>query len=460
MALPPFDPTNPIPNNPFYFPTTNSVNGPDGPLIIGEGLSVSQGGVLSATSSQTSVNSIIAGPGIITNGSVGTVTITNSGVLEVQGGAGISVSAATGTVLISATDLGTVTSVGTGYGLNVVGSAGPITSAGSIELSDSGVAAGVYSYPQLQVDDKGRIITIVSQTAIQSVSASSPLASSGGVNPTLSVANATTTSSGVVQLSDSIASSSSTTAATSLAVKLAFDEGAAAIPKACLTGKGALITATALGVPDTLSPGANGQVLSADSTAAGGLAWVDNAIGTVTQVNTGTGLTGGPFTDTGTISLADIPNVAGSYTNAAFTVDAQGRLISASNGAAPVLQVTGTAPIQVTAGQLPNVSIDAASTSAPGAVQLYNALDSNSTALALTAAQGKNLQDQINSLVISNNLTLGGTLDAATGLLLTVTTEGAANGFIAGREQRIFRHRQDPWNLHPSGRHPDRHFSG
>ena len=211
MALSPFDPTNPIPNNPFYFPQTNSVNGPDGPLIIGEGLSVSQGGVLSATAVQTSVNSIIAGPGILTNGSVGTVTISNGGVLEVQAGAGITVSAGTGTVVISATDLGTVTSVGTGYGLNVVGSAGPITGAGSIELSDSGVVAGTYNYPQIQVDDKGRVVSIVSQTALQSVSASAPLSSSGGANPTISIATATTTNPGAVQLSDSIASTSSTT---------------------------------------------------------------------------------------------------------------------------------------------------------------------------------------------------------------------------------------------------------
>lgn len=155
--------------------------------------------------------------------------------------------------------------------------------------------------------------------------------------------------------------------------------------------------------------------------------------GTVTNIATGAGLVGGPITTSGTISLGFSGAVAGSYAYPSITVDAYGRITTVANGVPPVTSITGDTPVQITGSvSTPNISIGSASTTEPGVVQLNNTTASTSTFQALTAAQGKILQDQIDALSFSSNLTFAGTIDASTSMMVTVTAEAAAVGFVIG----------------------------
>jgi hypothetical protein len=100
--------------------------------------------------------------------------------------------------------------------------------------------------------------------------------------------------------------------------------------------------------------------------------------GTVTQVNTGTGLTGGPITATGTVSLANTSVTANTYgganTAVVIQVDGQGRINSATNVAIAIsnsdVSGLGTMSIQnannvaITGGSISNTTISTANISA------------------------------------------------------------------------------------------------
>lgn len=79
--------------------------------------------------------------------------------------------------------------------------------------------------------------------------------------------------------------------------------------------------------------------------------------GNTLQILGGTGLSSvASTTDTLTLNLDNTAVSAGAYTYAGFTVDAQGRLIAASSGTAPVTSVGGTAPIASSGGTTPVIS--------------------------------------------------------------------------------------------------------
>ena len=189
---------------------------------------------------------------------------------------------------------------------------------------------------------------------------------------------------------------------------------------------GGIVTRIIAGENITVSGDGTGEV-TISSTGGGG------GSGSVTQIDTGTGLTGGPITDTGTVSLADTAVSPGTYTNSTVTVDQQGRLTAASSGAAPVVSVTGTSPVTVSGpATAPVIGVNAASTTQSGAVQLVDSTSSTSVTGALTANQGKVLQTQIDALLTASNLTFAGTFNATLGQVVSVTSDGTSAGFVVG----------------------------
>lgn len=156
---------------------------------------------------------------------------------------------------------------------------------------------------------------------------------------------------------------------------------------------------------------------------------VAGGAGTVTSVATGTGLTGGPITSSGTISLANTAVAAGSYGSAVnvptYTVDAQGRLTAASNTsilvtAANIATAAVTTP-KISDGNvtLPKIESLAANTF------LANATSGSAppTAIALAASQlaGRGASGNIAPIVLGAGLSmLGTTLSVSSGSAGTV----------------------------------------
>lgn len=233
--------------------------------------------------SKQGVYELESGTGVFLSGPRGKVKITNTGVTSLRPGQGVSLNNATGDVVITALNRGTVEQINTGCGLN----GGPITRGGTISLANSGVQPGVYSLANISVDSTGRIIAAANGNALTQIRGSLPVRVSDEQSPVISVDLGSETFPGILRVSNSTCSLSSTTAASSLAVKTAYDVALAAISNNLIHKKGDILVGVAEKLPTALPVGKEGQVLSVCAETAQGLAWKSLPVGITEEVQVG-----------------------------------------------------------------------------------------------------------------------------------------------------------------------------
>lgn len=150
--------------------------------------------------------------------------------------------------------------------------------------------------------------------------------------------------------------------------------------------------------------------------------------GTVTNIQTGTGLTGGPITSNGTISIANTTVTAGTYGNASsvsqVTINAQGQITNAVNVAIVVANssVTGLGTM---ATQNANAVVITGGTINSATETNGKYTNANITSVAVTF---RNSFLANSTTTLGNTaLTLGGTTSSVGNVTLTNVTIGSGN---------------------------------
>lgn len=155
--------------------------------------------------------------------------------------------------------------------------------------------------------------------------------------------------------------------------------------------------------------------------------------GAVSSIIAAAGISVTPGSGTGNVTVSNTGVLSITAGSGISVSAATGNITISSTSGATVSNVIGTAPISVANGTTtPNVSVATATTTNSGVTTLVNNLVTDDSTKALTAAQGKSLQDQINALAVSGTIELAGTVDAALGLVASVTSVGAADGYAVG----------------------------
>lgn len=304
--------------------------------------------------------------------SSGTITLTNSGVTSIVAGSNISVSGATGAVTVTATNTTYSTATTSTLGLVKLGSDTDQSVAGNTVSSTAGRSYKVQlnSSDQMLVNvpwtdsDSGGTVTSITVGAGSGLTGGGTITTSGTVTLNVGAGNLIDVSADAVDVD--LSELSTTT-----------DSGNADF--FAITNSGSSQYKIAPGDIDL-------STMNNDS------GWTTNT-GTVTSITAGTGLDGGTITGSGTIDLADTAVSAGSYTHTSLTVDAQGRITSASSGSdsAGVTSITFTSDSGSTSAITSTGTIDIAggtnvTTSATGSTVTINSTDQYTGTVTSVAA--------------------------------------------------------------------------